>query len=130
MGETLRRIALGIFQSALGTDEDCWQPCPCQYFHPCRSGGMSVLVGDAAESVMAAYVQSRDLVRVGDRFGWRVERPGVRDALVPALAVVETFELAQGVQQVRLVPDQGPVQQLTAARQDPTLHDRIQRLHG
>jgi hypothetical protein len=39
-----------------------------------------------------------------------VQRPDVRDPLVWAVPVVELFELAQGVEQVPLVPDQGAVQ--------------------
>lgn len=38
---------------------------------PCRSGGTSVFVEGAAESVVAAYAQALDLVRFGDRFGQR-----------------------------------------------------------
>jgi hypothetical protein len=39
--------------------------------------------------------------------------------------VVEVLELAQGVEQVLLVPDQGPVEQLAATGQHPSLHDRV-----
>jgi hypothetical protein len=35
---------------------------------------------------------------------------GVGDALVGSVLVVEPFVLAKGVEQVVLVPDQGPVQ--------------------
>lgn len=41
--------------------------------------------------------------------------------------VVEILELAQGVQQVKLVPDQGAVQQFMAAGPYRTFHDRV---HG
>jgi len=47
----------------------------------------------------------------------------VRDALVRAVSGVELIELAQDVEQVSLVPDQGPVQQFAAAGLDPPLHD-------
>jgi hypothetical protein len=43
--------------------------------------------------------------------------------------VVETFELAKGVEQVSLVPDQHSVQQLTAARLHPPFHDRVHTWH-
>jgi hypothetical protein len=39
-----------------------------------------------------------------------VQRSGVGDALMRAMAVVEVFEFVQRVQEVLLVPDQGPVQ--------------------
>jgi hypothetical protein len=41
------------------------------------------------------------------------------------VAVIELLELAQGVQQMPLIPDQGPVEQLAAAGQHPALHDRV-----
>jgi hypothetical protein len=68
---------------------------------------MLVLVEDAAETVTSADVELDDPVRIGDRFGQRFEGSGVRNALVGPVLVVEGLELAQGVQQVRLVPDQG-----------------------
>jgi hypothetical protein len=43
------------------------------------------------------------------------EWAGIGDALMGPMPVVEAFELPQGVEQVVLVPDQGPVQQLTTA---------------
>jgi hypothetical protein len=43
--------------------------------------------------------------------------------------VIELLELAQGTQVVPLVPDQGPVEQLTAAGLHPSLHDRIHSRH-
>jgi len=39
------------------------------------------------------------------------------------------FEFVQGVHEVLLVPDQGPVQQLMPAGLDPALHDRIHAWH-
>jgi hypothetical protein len=38
------------------------------------------------------------------------------------VGVVEQLELAQGAQQVPLVPDQGPIEQLAAAGLHPSLH--------
>lgn len=55
---------------------------------------MLVLVEDAAEAIASPYVEVGDLVRV-------------RDALVRPVGVVELFELAQDVELVLLVPDQG-----------------------
>ncbi|MFE9207609.1 hypothetical protein [Micromonospora sp. NPDC007230] len=65
---------------------------------------------DAAEAIAFSYVEAGQLGRIGDLRGQRVQRAGVRDALVWAVSVVELFELVQGVEQVPLVPDQGPVQ--------------------
>jgi hypothetical protein len=43
--------------------------------------------------------------------------------------VVELLELAQGVRQVRLVPDQGPFEQLAAAGLHPAFHERVHSRH-
>jgi hypothetical protein len=67
---------------------------------------MQVFVRDAVESILSAYVEVGDLVALDDRFGERPERRGVRDALVGPMGVVEAFELAQGVQEVVLIPNQ------------------------
>ena len=56
-----------------------------------------------------------------------MQRAGVRDALVRPVAVVEVLELAQGMDQVALVPDQRPIQQLASAGLHPPLHDRLMR---
>jgi hypothetical protein len=48
-------------------------------------------------------------------------RPGIGDPLVWPVPVVEVPGLAQGVEQVLLVPDQGLVEQLAAAGQHPVL---------
>jgi len=42
--------------------------------------------------------------------GGSAEWPGVADSLMRPVRVVELLEFAQGVEQVRLVPDQGPVE--------------------
>ncbi|WP_018830730.1 hypothetical protein [Salinispora tropica] len=58
---------------------------------------MFVLVEDAAEAVTSVDVQVDETVRVGDRFGqWR-EWPGVSDALMRAMLVVEDLVLAERV---------------------------------
>jgi hypothetical protein len=53
------------------------------------------------------------------------EWPGVGDALVRSVLVIERFELAKGVPEVALVPDQGAVEQFLAAGAYPSLHDRV-----
>jgi hypothetical protein len=78
-----------------------------------------VLVEDSAQTLVSAYVQPGDLLRVGDRRRQRIQRAGVRDALVRSMLVEEGFELAQGMEQVALVPDQRPVEQFTTARLHP-----------
>ena len=45
------------------------------------------------------------------------------------MGIVELLELAQGVQQVPLVPDQGTVEQFAAAGLHPAFHDRIHSRH-
>src|SRR5690348_153932 len=99
--------------------------CACRKSHPCRLSGMPVLVEDATEAIASVYVEAAGGSRPGDRWGQRTQRPGVRDSLVRPVGIVELLELAQGVQQVRLVPDQGTVKQLAAAGLHPALHDRV-----
>jgi hypothetical protein len=70
---------------------------------------MLVLVEDAAEAVASADVKGRAGVRMRDGRRQCLQRPVVGDALVGPVAVVELLELAQRVEQVPLVPDQGPV---------------------
>jgi hypothetical protein len=93
---------------------------------------MPVLVEDAAEAVPSVDVKAGGGPGLGDWRGQRVQWPGVRDSLVRPVRVVELLELTQSVEQVPLVPDQGPVKQLAAAGLHPTLHDRVgrrRRLH-
>ena len=74
---------------------------------------------------MAADAETREDGWLGDRFGRRPQRSGVGDAPVGPRSVVVMFVLAQGVQQMRLVPDQRPVEEFVAAGLDPTFHDRV-----
>src|SRR5687768_16857403 len=93
---------------------------------------MLVLVEDAAEAVASAYVKTGLPVRGGDRRGQGVQWPGVRDALVRPVRVVELLELPQGVEEVELVPDQCAVQQFTSAGlalREHVLTKQLVRLH-
>jgi hypothetical protein len=85
--------------------------------------------GGPAQALASSYVQVGDLVQVDDRRRQRPQWAGIGDALMGAMPAVEAFELPQSVQQVALVPDQGPVQQLTTAGLHPPLHDRIHAGH-
>lgn len=76
---------------------------------------MSVLVEGAAEVVTSAYVEVGELLRIGDRWGQGAQWSGACDALVGPVGVVVLLELAQGVEQMVLVPDQGGVQQFVPA---------------
>jgi hypothetical protein len=60
--------------------------------HPCSSCRMVVLVKHRTDSV-ASYIKAGDLVRNHDRRGQWLERPGVRDALMRPVPVVELLEL-------------------------------------
>jgi hypothetical protein len=80
---------------------------------------MFVLAEDSAEPSVSSYVQVGDLARIGDRRRQWMERTGACDALVRSMLVVESFELAEGMEQVILVPDQGAVQQ-RGGRSAPT----------
>src|SRR5258706_10497571 len=99
--------------------------CACRKSHPGSSSCMLVLVKDAPETIASADVEPGDLVRIGGRCGQRTRRSGVGDGLMWPVVVVEVFEFVQGAQEVLLVPDQCPVQQLMPAGLDRTLHDRI-----
>src|ERR1700681_1855166 len=100
-------------------------PCCCRERHPCRSGGVPVFVEDAAEAITSADVEMGYLVGIGDR-GWqRMQWPGIGDALVRAVSIVELFEFVQGLERVSLVPDQRPIQEFAAAGLNPSFHDRV-----
>src|ERR1700683_817845 len=90
---------------------------------------MPVLMEHSAESVASSYVKAGDLVRGHERRGQRLERAGVRDALMRPVPVVKLLELPQGMQEVGLVPDQRAVQELAAAGLHPALHDRVHSRH-
>jgi hypothetical protein len=67
--------------------------------------------------------------RLSDRVGFhnsatvgqRAQRSGLLEGAVRAVGVVEVLVLAQDGHQVPLVPDQGPVQELSPAAADPAL---------
>jgi hypothetical protein len=80
--------------------------------------------------LVSSYVQAGYLLRVSDGWGQRTEWTGVGDALVGPVLVVEVLELAQGVKQVTLVPDQRPVEQFSAAGLHPAFHDRVHAGHS
>jgi hypothetical protein len=80
---------------------------------------MPVLVEEAAEAVASVDVEPCGTVRPGDRWGQRAQRPGVADPLMRPVRVIELLELAQGAQQMPLVPDQSPLEQLPAAGLHP-----------
>ncbi|MGW9032257.1 hypothetical protein ACWGQ5_51410, partial [Streptomyces sp. NPDC055722] len=85
--------------------------CACRIPHPHWSGHVLVLMEGTAKSCSSSYVQMGDPVRVLERSGQRAEGAGVRKALVRPVLVVERLELAQGIQEMTLVPDQRAVQQ-------------------
>jgi hypothetical protein len=71
---------------------------------------MLVFVKGSAESILSMDLQAQDLPWLGDRFGQRAQRSGLIQGPVRPMPVVERLELAQGVEQVALVPDEGAVQ--------------------
>jgi hypothetical protein len=71
--------------------------CACRKHRPCSSGGVSVLVEDAAESIASSDVEVVELVRCGDRLGeWAQGCCGVEGAVGPVL-VVEGLVLVERV---------------------------------
>src|ERR1022692_1859114 len=95
------------------------------------SGGWLVFVDQAAEDRFSA-----DLTRAEVSCGDAGNGARVRDALVDALmgpgGVVMLLVLGEDGAQVRLVQDQGPVEELTAQGAGEALADRVhpRRLHG
>jgi hypothetical protein len=90
---------------------------------------MLVLMKYPTGSVASSYVKAGDLGRGRERYGQRLERAGVGDALVRPVRVVELPGLPQGVQKVGPVPDQRAIQELAPAGLHPPLHDRVHRRH-
>jgi hypothetical protein len=86
---------------------------------------MSVLVEGAAEPVPSADIEVRDPLRIGNRFRERARWCGSPECPVGPVLVIEVLELPERVQEVALVPDERPVQQLTPAAADPAFHDRV-----
>lgn len=86
---------------------------------------MIVFVEESAESAVSADGEMCQRGRFGDRVGQRTPRPGVRDTATRPVPIVVLFVLAQGVEQVRLVEDQCPVEEFMAAGLDPPFHDRV-----
>jgi hypothetical protein len=78
-----------------------------------------VLVEESAEPIVSADVQMCEPGKAGDRFGQRIQRPGVRNTPMGTVTVVVPFVLAQGVQQMRLAPDQRSVERFVTAGLDP-----------
>jgi hypothetical protein len=96
--------------------------------HPCWSGSMPVFVEDAAEAVVSADVQVRDLLRVGYRFGERAQGCRSLEGPVGPVLVVEVLELPQRMQEVALVPDE--VRSMSSRRQVCTQRSMIEFILG
>ena len=86
---------------------------------------MRVLVQDATQSVCLPDLAVVESAGIDDRFRSGPQWRGALPVTVGSVIVVERFELAQRLQQVGVVPDQGPVEELAPAGLDPPLHDRI-----
>ena len=104
--------------------------CRCHKPRPSWSGRMLVLVQGAAESISSPDGQLVQLGWFGDRLGeWLQGCRGVWGAVWPVL-VEELLVLAECVQEMGLVPDQGAVQELFPAGADPPFHDRVHAWHA
>jgi hypothetical protein len=86
---------------------------------------MSVLLQDSPESIMSADVERRDPGWVGAGIGKRSKRSCLPKSPVRPMLVIEDLELAQHLEKMVLVADQGPVQHLPPAGWDPALHDGV-----
>ena len=75
-------------------------------------------------------VEAMESVRFGDRFpDWPQGCRAVQGA-VRSMLVVERLELAERVEQVGQVPDQGTVEELVSAGLHPTFRDRSCGVRG
>jgi hypothetical protein len=84
---------------------------------------MLVLVEDAPEAVSSSYVEVSHPFWIGDLRGSGHSGRALAVPWCRAVSVVELFELAEGVQPVLLVTNQGPVEQFATAGLHPPLHD-------
>src|SRR5260370_18251517 len=82
----------------------------------------AIFVDDATRAVMPP---DPEMIQVGDAIWQRPQWCGLVQGAVRPVGVVEVLVLPQHHHQVALVPDQGPVQQLTPAAANPPLRDRI-----
>jgi hypothetical protein len=82
----------------------------------------AIFVDDATRAVMPP---DPEMIQVDDAIWQGPQWRGLVQGAVRPLGVVEVLVLPQHHHQVALVPDQGPVQQLTSAAANPPLHDRI-----
>jgi hypothetical protein len=96
---------------------------------PSCSGCVFVLMEGSAEAVVSSDIEVDDQTFVGDRFRRRTQRGGLMQRPMRAMLVVVALELAQRVQQVSVVPDQGAVQQFVSAGTHPTLHHGVHSRH-
>jgi hypothetical protein len=67
----------------------------------------------------------------GSVIGWgeRAQWSGIRDAPMGPVRVVVPLVFAQGVEQVRLVPDECAIEQFVTAGLDPPFHDGVHAGH-
>lgn len=84
---------------------------------------MSVVVKDAAKSVVSANVEAHDLLWIDHRLGQRAQWRGLPEGPMGPMPVVELLELAQRVEEVAFVPDQSTVEELARAGLHPPFHD-------
>ena len=86
----------------------------------------AIFVNHASCAVTPLYPE---MGQAGDAVGQRAERRGLVQGSVRPVRGVEVLVVAQDGHQVHLVPDQGPVQELSPAAAAPALHDRIHPRH-
>src|SRR5689334_15751418 len=82
----------------------------------------AIFVDDATRAVVAP---DPEMIQVGDAVWQGPQWRGLVQSAARPVGVVEVLVLPQHRHQVALVPDQGPVQQLTPAAANPPFCDRI-----
>jgi hypothetical protein len=92
---------------------------------------MSVFMEETAESITAWMRSCASSVGsvIGDRFGAWMRRLGVGQSAMGPMLVVGLFVLVEYSQEMGLVPDQRPIEQLVATGLDPTLDQGVHARH-
>jgi hypothetical protein len=76
---------------------------------------VSVLVEDAAESIASSDVEAVESARFGYRLAERAQGCRGAERAVRPLLVVESLVLAERVEKMGLIHDQGPVEEFGSA---------------
>jgi hypothetical protein len=80
---------------------------------------MCVLMEKATESLTSTDVEAVESLGFDDRFGKQPQGCRAVQGAVGPMLIVERLELAERVEQMDLIPDQGTVEELVSAHLHP-----------